>query len=203
MRRVMLLFGAVLCLAVAATAQDNVATIAPSEPAAAAASPQGPVASAADTDWQLAVGYQHNRLRFSRVSYNTNGYNMSLVRFLGSRFGLEGDVGAGFGNTGTATFPNNLSVRTVSVDGGVHVSLERDSRFEPWVHGLVGLEHIRFTQSVGPNSFNTVGWTLGGGADLHFNPMTAIRVEGDYLGTHFSSATQTNFQLIVGLVLNF
>jgi opacity protein-like surface antigen len=125
-----------------------------------------------------------------------------MVRFLGGGFGLEGDVGAGFGNTRTATVPNNLQIKTLFVGGGAHYSLARQSHFEPWLHGLVGLEHVRFTQTTTLGSSNAVGWTLGGGVDLHFNPRTALRGEADYLGSRFGGTAQKHFQLVVGLVFN-
>jgi len=202
MRRVILLLGAVLSLSVAATAKENAVTLAPVLPAAAAASPQG--SSDSPGDWQLAFSYQYNRLRLGPNSHaNTHGFNTSVVRFVGGHFGLEGDLGTGFGNTGSSGVPANLVVKTVFLGGGPHISFNRDSAFEPWVHGLIGLEHYRFTQTGTLGTSNAVAWTLGGGADLHFNPRTAFRVQGDYLGTRPNSSTQSNFQLIVGLVFNF
>jgi len=197
-----LLLGAVLSLSVAATAKETAVTFAPVQPAAAAASPQGP--SGDTTNWQVAFSYQYNRLHLGTTSrVNTHGFNASLVRFVGSHFGLEGDLGTGFGNTGSSGVPANIVVKTVFLGGGPHISFNRDSGFEPWVHALIGMEHYRFTQTGTLGTANGFAWTLGGGADLHFNPRTALRVQADYLGTRPSGARQNNFQLVAGLVINF
>jgi len=37
--------------------------------------------------------------------FNTNGLNVSTVRYFGKRFGAEAQVGGGFGNTGATTVP--------------------------------------------------------------------------------------------------
>jgi hypothetical protein len=179
MRKVLLPFGAMLLFSVAARAQD--------------------------TGWQLGIGYQYNRIvpLAGKPTVNTNGLHASVVRFIGSSpLGIEGDIGVGFGHTGTTTVPNNLEIKTASFSGGAHLAFSRNSRIEPWFHGLVGLEHFRFTQTATFGGVNALDYTIGGGIDWHLNPRTAIRAEADYLGTRLSGSAQNNFQLVVGLVFN-
>lgn len=200
MRKFVLLLGATLCLSGVAKAQDR--TVSFAAPSPAAASPQyfGPET----TQWQLAVGYQYNNIKLGSSRFHTNGFNTSIVRFFGNSFGLEGQVGAGFGNTGTATSPTNLDVKSVFVGGGPHLAYRGESHLEPWVHAIFGLEHFRFTQTAGQlGSNNAFAYTLGGGLDFNFNGFVGVRAEGDYLGTRFFGTTQSNYQVVGGLVFNF
>jgi len=205
MRRLILLLGAVLFLSMAAAAQENPVTFAFPAPAAAA-SPQGGGGSL--TDWQLTIGYQFNRIYPLVHGTNTNGLNLSVVRFFGNHFGLEGNVGAGFGNTSTFTIPNSTPcapgcVKTVFAGVGAHVSFVRDRRLEPWAHALVGLEHFRFTQTSTLGTLNSFAYLAGAGLDWNFSPRAAIRGQIDYLGTNILAARQGNLQIVGGLVLNF
>jgi len=90
------------------------------------------------------------------------------------------------------------------VGGGGHLAYRGRGRVEPWIHGVVGMEHFRFTQTAGLLGSNTaLGGSAGGGADFHLNPHTAFRVEADWLGTRFFSANQRHFQVVTGLAFNF
>jgi opacity protein-like surface antigen len=203
----MLLLGAMLCLSVAARAQENDSTLAYPASTAAPAAPQG--GGSGLTAWQLTVGYQFNHLNPQGRQLNTNGVNLSLVKFVHNKFALEGNVGAGFGHTGgsVAGCPINC-VNTVFLGGGLHYSIVRDRRFEPWVHGVLGWEHFRVSQTATYNSLNAFGYLLGGGVDWNFNPRTALRGEVDYLGTAYSGlrilgSSDNNIQAVAGLVINF
>jgi opacity protein-like surface antigen len=200
MRKFVLLLGAILSVSVMAKAQDRVMSFA--APSPAAASPQ--FFGTSTTHWQLAAGYQFNSIKLGSSRFNTNGFNTSIVRFFGNSFGLEGQVGAGFGNTGTSTSPSNLTAKSVFVGGGPRLAYRGESRLQPWVHAVFGLEHFRFTQTAGQlGSNNAFAYTLGGGVDFGLNRFVALRAEGDYLGTRFFSANQSNYQVIGGLVFNF
>lgn len=203
MRRFVLLFGAILLVSLSARAQENTITFAPPSPAASPASPQ--IFRGSNTpDWQLAFGYQYNRAQsgLSSSAVSTSGVHFSVVRFFGSYFGLEGDVGAGFGNTGSSTFFHDLNVNNVFVGGGPHVSLWRSRRVEPFADAIVGLEHFRYTQTDFLGSQNALGYTLGGGVDWHLNSRTAVRTEADYLGIVLDNTNSNNLQLVFGLVFN-
>jgi hypothetical protein len=210
-----LLAGAMLSLCLAASAQANVndenvqsagdhlgtaqtVTFAPPEPAAA----QGP-SSSSDLNWQVAVGYQFNGIHLYATDFHTSGFNVSLARYFGNFFGIEVQTGAGFGNTGTTTFPANLSARSVFVGGGPRFAVRNTGRIEPWGHAVLGDEHFRFSQTTGPSTMSAFGWLAGGGVDLHASPRTAIRFEGDYFGTRFFGVNQRNYQVVAGLAFNF
>lgn len=192
MRHALILVGAVLFLSISAAAQ---------RPASAGSSP----ASGTDlSHWQLGFGYQYNRINLTGTPFNTNGLNISIVRFLGTWFGLEAQVGTGFGNTGATTVPANLTPKSVFVGGGPRLAYRGRSRVEPWVHGTVGMEHFHFTQNAGVFGSNTaLAGEAGGGADFNLNPHMGFRVEADWIGTRFFSTHQRHFQVVTGLVLNF
>ena len=210
----------VVCLLVftsacAALAQDsqngnasavNVVSYAPAEPAAVPATPQ--VLSVSDYKWQLGLGYQFSdfHLQHSPIAnaavFHNSGYNVSVVRYFNDWIGLEGQTGFGFGHTGSTTIPNNLVIKSTFVGGGPRFAM-RGHRVEPWGHGLVGVEHFRFSQTAnGFGSNSTVGWLAGGGVDFLLSDRVGIRVEADYLGTEFFSTNHRNLQIVTGFVMH-
>jgi Outer membrane protein beta-barrel domain len=201
MRKVLPLLGALFFLSLGVSAQDRVVTLAPPSPAASPAPPQ--ITPYSDFSWQLAFGYQYNRINLTGKPFNTEGFDISGVRFLGSWFGLEAEMADSFGNTHNLTVPPNLDVKPLLVAGGVHLA-HRGGRVEPWVHALIGGDHFRFTQSAGVYGANFVlAWDGGAGIDFHLNPRLAIRGDADYLGTHFNGSVQRNFQAGAGIVFSF
>jgi hypothetical protein len=155
--------------------------------------------------WQLAVGYQYNRDNLLGSPFNTHGVNFSLTRFFGRWLGVEAQAGVGFlGNTGQTSVPPNLDVKSVFAGAGPKLALRNHSRFEPWVHVLVGIEHYRFSQTAGVlGSNNALAGPAGGGVDVYLTPHIAFRGEADALGSRFFSTNQRSFQIVGGLVYNF
>jgi hypothetical protein len=155
--------------------------------------------------WQIAVGYQYNRVNLLGTPFNTHGVNFSLTRYFGRWFGVEAQAGVGFmGNTGATTTPPNLAVKSLFVGVGPRLAFRNRSRFEPWAHLLVGMEHLRFTQTAGLlGSNNALAGPAGGGVDVYLTSRLAVRVEADEVGSRFFSTNQRSFQAIGGLVLNF
>jgi hypothetical protein len=193
MRHALILVGVVLFLSISAAAQG---------PAGAGS---GPVSAAGLNQWQLGLGYQYNRINLTGTPFNTNGLNASIVRFFLDRwFGLEAQLGAGFGNAGATTVPANLTVKSLFVGAGPRLAYRGRGRVEPWVHGVLGMEHFRFTQTSGVLGDNTaLGGSAGGGADFYLNPHMAFRAEADWIGTRFFSVNQRHFQVVTGIVFSF
>jgi hypothetical protein len=101
MRQVLILVGAILFFSLSAMAQG---------PAGAGTKGGGSTRSRTRsgprprnnydlTKWQVAIGYQYNRINLVGTPFNTNGLNTSVVRFFGRWIGLEGQMGLGYGNT--------------------------------------------------------------------------------------------------------
>jgi hypothetical protein len=160
--------------------------------------------------FELGVGYQYQHFNALGTRFHTHAYNadfgmhlFDLVTGADGRLtaGAEGVVTAGFGGH-TGGNPS-LDVKTLFVGVGPHIALENTSRFEPWIHGLVGWEHLRFTQTATLGSNSALGYVLGGGVDFKLNPKIFWRVQGDYVGTHFQSDLQSNYSIGTGIVLHF
>jgi opacity protein-like surface antigen len=201
MRKLILLCGAVLCLSFTAAAQDSTPALDSASPTSEAALP----ASLSPSDrqpWQLGIGYQYQGYRkVLGQNFHNNGFNGDVTRFLNDWIGLEGTAVMGFGNTGA---PLHLTAKSVFLGGGAHIAVHNSSRLEPWAHALVGWQHFRFTQTsslLGSNS--ALGYMLGGGADFKLSGRLYWRVQGDYIGTHFQSANQSNYSFGSGIVFNF
>ena len=155
--------------------------------------------------WQFTLGYQYNRDNLLGSPFNTHGLNISAARYFGRWFGVEGQIGTGFlGNTGQTSTPPNLGVKSVFLAGGPKLAWRTRSRYEPWGHVLVGMEHYRFTQTAGLLGNNTsLAGAAGGGLDVYVMPHVAIRAEADAVGTRFFSTYQRSFQIVGGVVFGF
>jgi hypothetical protein len=155
--------------------------------------------------WQIAIGYQYNRDNLLGSPFNTHGVNVSLARYFGRWVGVEAQVGLGFlGNTGQTTTPPSLSAKSVFVGAGPRLAIRNRSRFEPWGHLVVGIEHFRFSQTAGLlGSNNALAGAAGGGVDVYLKSHLALRVEADALGTRFFATNQRSFQIVGGFVLGF
>ena len=158
-----------------------------------------------DDPWQVAVGYQYNRDNLLGSPFNTHGANFSLARYFGRWFGVEAQLGVGFlGNTGQTTTPPNLGAKSLFVGVGPRLAYRNRSRFEPWGHLVVGMEHYRFNQTAGLlGSNNALAGNAGGGVDIYLKPHFALRAEADAVGSRFFSANQRSFQIVGGFVLGF
>jgi hypothetical protein len=155
--------------------------------------------------WQFAAGYQYNRDNLLGSPFTTHGANFSLARYFGRWIGAEAQVGVGFhGKTGQTTTPPNLDAKSLYAGIGPRLRYRNSSRFEPWVHLTVGIEHFRFSQTAGLlGSNNAFAGDAGGGVDVYLTPRLAFRAEADAVGSRFFSATQRSFQAVAGLVLGF
>jgi len=107
MRQILILVGVVLCLSVPASAQG------PAGAGTGVGSGRHSRSPSELSKWQLTFGYQFNRINLLGKPFNTNGLNVSTVRYFGKRIGAEAQVGGGFGNTGATTVPPSLTVKSL------------------------------------------------------------------------------------------
>jgi hypothetical protein len=158
-----------------------------------------------ENKWNIAVGYQYNRDNLLGSPFNTSGLNVSAARFFDRWFAIEAQLGAGLsGNTGQSSAPPNLTVKSIFAGAGPRVAYRTQSRYEPWVHLLVGIQHYRFSQTAGAlGSNSSVAGTGGGGLDVYLNPHVAIRAGADEIFTEFFSSNQRSFQVVGGVVFGF
>ena len=192
MRKLPLLCGVILCLSITSAAKDATASSDAEAPATDSSLP-ALYQPLTPTPWQLAAGYQYQHLNPVGQTIHTNGYNVDVTRFLNDWVGLEGTAIMGFGSASTGTL-----TKTLFIGGGIHAAINQYGRFEPWVHGLVGLEHIRDVR--GTSGFGFIG---GGGVDYKILPRLYWRAQGDFVGTRFNGFMQSGYSIGTGVVLNF
>jgi len=195
-RSFVLCVGFLLCAAVGAAAQDRAGEFSLQTSEGAGAPPFA--AGFASTRWQLDAGYQFNEIniRGAFAPFSTSGVNASITRYFSRVLGIEGEAGIGFG----AAAPG-AGTWSIFVGVGPHFALRTNRRFEPWVHGLLGVEHFSFGKL--PFPLTTTAWIAGGGLDYRFHSGWVWRAEADYLGMHFGNAYQRNLQIVGGVVWNF
>jgi opacity protein-like surface antigen len=156
------------------------------------------------SSWQISLGYQYVRVNLTGTPYDTHGINASVTRFFGRWVGIEGEIGTGFGNTGTTTTPAKLNVNSVFAGGGARLALRNRSRIQPWIHGVVGVDRFHFNQTAGMFGTNSsVAFEGGGGIDYMLTNHWAIRGQADVVETHLFSTYQRHFQAVGAIVLNF
>jgi opacity protein-like surface antigen len=160
--------------------------------------------------FQLGIGYEYEHFNVLGTSFHDHAYTANFTMHLFDAVtgatgrltvGAEGALDAGFGGHTTGT-PSS-DAKSFFVGAGPHAALETNSRFEPWVHGLVGLQHFRFTQGAVLGSNSALGFKVGGGVDIRLAPRISWRVEGDYVGSDFQSGIQSNYSAGTGIVLHF
>jgi opacity protein-like surface antigen len=157
-------------------------------------------AGIAASEWQIAEAYQLNRISFRGVlaPFSTVGFNSSVVRFFGREIGVEGDLGAGF-----ASPAKNASASSIFLGVGPRIALRGRHHYEPWGHGLVGVQHFSFGGLNFPANSSSVAWAAGGGVDYRFDSGLGVRIQLDYLGSRFGGVFQRNLQVVTGVVWNF
>ena len=194
MRKLILLCGTILCLSITAAAQDATASFDASSPAP---EPAAPVSfQVVDrTPWQLGIGYQYQHFKANSQTFHSNGFNTSITRFLNDWIGVEGTAVMGFGSTSATP---SAKAKTLFIGGGPHAAFNTNGRFEPWVHGLIGLERIHSSTSK-----SGLGFVGGGGVDFKVGPRLYWRVQGDFVGTRFNSHMQSGYSIGTGVVINF
>jgi len=203
MRRFLVLVGCLALLSISARAQGP-AGVGAGGSQSRSTSRSGSEYAGDLSQWQLSMGYQYNRINLTGNPFSTSGLNVSATRYFASWFGVEGQAGFGFGNTGTTTNPSNLEVGSVFLGVGPRLALRSHSRIEPWIHAVAGMEHFRFNQTAGVLGGNTGFAGLGGGGIyVRLSSHTSFRVEGDVLESHFFSMYQRSFQAVSSVVLSF
>lgn len=200
MRRASILIGILLFFSAAARAQGPAGT----GTSGGGYPKQHSIGAGSYAPWQIAVSFQYNRDNLIGSPFNAYGGNVSLARYFVRWFGVEGQLGVGFGNTRQTTIPPNLTAKSIFFGIGPRLAYRNRTRFEPWAHVLIGAEHFRFSQTTGfLGTNNALAGPAGGGVDVYFTPNVGLRAEADFIGSRFFSTNQRSFQVIGGVVINF
>ena len=207
MRKLAVVCGIMLCLSLAAVADDSPA---PAAPDPVDQHPAGYIYSPDRGRVQFGVGYQYQAYNVLGHTFHDNGYNADVNIYLFDW--LTGAVGrltvaaegtGAFGFGGETGGRNNLQVKSLFLGGGPHIAIQSDSRIEPWIHVLPGWQHFRFTQTNNLGSNSAFGFMAGGGIDFKLSHRIYWRVQGDYVGTNFIHGIQSNYSIGSGFVFNY
>jgi hypothetical protein len=199
MRRVLMVFALSLCVSAGAAAQIHPATS-----ALVNGSPNlMPNTWVATFDpamedqprFQAYVGYAWTR--FTGIPNNPlelNGFTATFTGYVHG-IGIEGELGGELGNV------RNETAKQSFLGIGPHYRLGDTSRFQPWVHALVGRAHF-FPVGLegGQGGF---GWEAGGGVDYRFSHLLSFRAGVDALGSVIASSSQVGPKVHAGVVFNF
>jgi len=166
-------------------------------PAAPVPAPAPPFGHYEGYRFQLGVGYSYFHFRSAPFNSNMSGLQTSLSYFLNDWFAVEGNTIAAFGSS---VF-GERSKALLFTGGGRLAWRDSRRRFEPWMHGLIGGLHMLPQTAAG----GKVGFAVqaGGGVDYRLSGRASARFGGDYIRSQLYSASQNNFQIGGGLVINF
>lgn len=155
-------------------------------------------------------GYTYYNTDLSLNRGNLNGFQATLEGKLVPVLGIVADI---TGHYGSLSFPNPAATCPVEVACGPisanahqyevmfgpRVSIPAGN-FRPFAEFEVGVGHVNTNGFGSDTSYATA---LGGGLDYKvFGPL-ALRVEGDYVRTHFFSEGQNNFRFSTGVAIRF
>jgi hypothetical protein len=135
----------------------------------------------------------------ANTTLNLNGWNVSATGNINRCLGITVDVAQQFG-----TFSSGMDYQFRSFLVGPQFTYREKEKVTPFVHALIG--DARFSQSQDTPQFayheNSLGLVVGGGVDVHFHSIIALRlIQADYYMTKFSKDRQGNFRLGFGVVL--
>jgi hypothetical protein len=150
-----------------------------------------------DYRWQLGVGFEYFRFQSSGFNANMVGLNTTLTYYTNDWFGVEGDVVTVF--SPDTVIGNNHGKRFGGA-GGFRIGGRR-AKWEPWAHALVGGSHLQ--PQVANGGRNAIIAIVGPGVDYRVHARLSFRGEADYVYTGYFSQSQSNFQIIAGVVLHF
>jgi len=152
-------------------------------------------AKAQDTPaWEVAGSYSYLDANINSSSFGLQGGGGSLTENLNNWFGGRAEVNAYHG------VESGTTVSAVSATYGPVFSYRKSDTFTPWASVQLGIVHGS-TGYVGVSQSDfQFGLVTGGGLDFKIAPKVAIRVNGDYMMSHFLGLRQDNITFGVGIV---
>jgi len=184
----------------AATSSFAPLAVASSSAALAAPAPPRRVTYGSEDDYRWELGFSYVYVHFSSTpisGVSLNGIHTSVTYAVNKYFGLEGTVTAA---GSSSTIFANEHVKFALYGGGPRLTY-RSEHWQPWVHAIVGGSHLQPQTSMGGR--NAIGFLAGGGYDYRYSPRISFRFQGDWMGTRYFGETQSNFQIVSGVVFHF
>ena len=139
------------------------------------------------------AGVSYGQLSNVVIKQSYRGWNASYEALPFSRYphvGLVGDV-SGFYRSGGLVQYNFVGGPRLSTNFG---------KWRPFVHAMAGVRHL----NSGGFVYNPLEIDVGGGIDYKlFFKNFSWRFQGDYMHTHYLSATQNDYRASTGIVWRF
>lgn len=168
-------------------------------------------------DWEIFGGYSLTRISTGPGSIalpdgtqialrrNFSGFEASLGENVNGWLGGVADFGAGWENPTIEGVRFNLSVYPFLF--GPQFTLRKFERFNLFARPMLGGGHARANYASGGKPFySQTAWaySFGGGADVRLTDSISVRVDSDYIRSHFPETLgrdfQNNFRVSAGLV---
>jgi hypothetical protein len=177
----------------------------PAPAAATPASPANPHPAPAYLDdrtkgsLDVSLGYTFVKFRSSPINAGLNGISTSVTYYVHPEIGIEGNITSAF--SGYLPGFDREHGKYAFLGAGVRVASTART-LQPWGHALIGGVHM-FPQTAAPGGQWGFGIQLGGGVDYRWDPDSRlwIRAEGDYVRSQLYSQGQSNFQIVLAVVL--
>jgi opacity protein-like surface antigen len=167
------------------------------------------------TSGNIFVGYSYENTNWSGLSSglgrpNLSGWEASLEGKVFPHVGIVTDFSGHYGSQSFTTFPPagpgpvrvNVTGHEWELLFGPRLSIPI-GKLTPFAEAMFGLAHVHNGGDF-PSSANTSFATaIGGGIDYRLIKFFALRLQVDYLKTHFYDTRQNNLRLSPGLVFRF
>lgn len=173
------------------------------------------MASAQVPSGNVFIGYSFENTNSSTLDLdlsraNLHGWEASFEGKILPLLGIVADVSGHYGSQSFVEFPPaGPGPVTINVTGhqqeylfGPRLSVPV-GKLTPFGEALFGVAHIHTGGTLPGPSNTSFATALGGGIDYRIFRPVALRLEGDYIRTHFFNTTQNNVRLSTGLVLRF
>jgi hypothetical protein len=146
--------------------------------------------------YELGMSVAFVRFRSSPINASMIGPNTSFAYYATKRLALESNVTTAFGSE---IFDRE---HTKYLFFGVGPKIVfGNGKWRPFVHFDFGFVHM-LPQTAG-NSQKGFGAQLGGGAELHLNPLWSLRFGGDFVRAQVYPGGQNNVQFVMGVLYHF
>jgi hypothetical protein len=146
--------------------------------------------------YELGLAVAFVRFRSSPINASMAGPNTSVGYYVTKQLALEGTVTTAYGSE----IFDREHTKYLFFGAGPKMVFG-NGKLRPFVHANFGIVHM-LPQTAG-NSQKGFAAQLGGGAELHLNPIWSLRFGGDYVRAQVYPGGQNNIQVVVGVFHRF
>jgi opacity protein-like surface antigen len=146
--------------------------------------------------FELGLSFALVRFRSSPINATMGGPSTTVGYHVTQGFVVEGVFTTVFGSK----IFDQEHTKYLFAGGGPKITFG-NGKWRPFVHGDFGLVHM-LPQTAG-NSQKGFGAQVGGGAELHLNPVWSLRFGGDFVRAQVYPGGQNNLQVTIGILYHF